>query len=201
MIDAALGFRLHTGWAAAVVLTGSRSTIRVVDRRRFTLAEMADHDCVFVYHAAVDLDSAAANRHIAVARDVAYAAAVREVARCLADLKVAGYTISTVGLPAGAGRPLPVLADILRSHAVIHAAEADLFRTALADACTQHGLRVIRVVSKQLLQRAAEAEGLRPEEMRRRLAELRRILGPPWTVDQKEAALAALVAAAGTSRK
>ena len=44
---------------------------------------------------------------------------------------------------------------------------------------------------------AARASGIRAEPLKRRIAELGRTLGPPWTVDQKEATLAALVALGG----
>ena len=60
-MDAALGFRVHTGWAAAVVLAGPSTAPRVIDRRRFNLVEETDHDSVFVYHAAAEVDAAAAN--------------------------------------------------------------------------------------------------------------------------------------------
>jgi hypothetical protein len=196
MIDAALGLRVHTGWAAAVVLVGSASAPQVVDRRRLTLVENTEHDAVFVYHAAADLDGAAAGRHVAAARDIAQTRALREIAQLLSELAAAGYSVRAVGLQPSEGRPLPALTDILRSHPLIHAAEGELFRRALTDACARHGLRVVGVPSKKLHQRAARASGLGADSVKRRIAELGRSLGPPWALDQKEAALAALIAGA-----
>jgi hypothetical protein len=196
MIRAALGFRVHTGWTTAVALAGSPSAPRVLDRRRLTLAERTDHDALFVYHAAAELDAAAAEQHLAGARDIAQASAFREVGQLLSDLAAAGYSVQAAGLVPGGGRSLPSLKDILRSHTLIHSAEGELFRGALADACASRGLRVVGVPSKELHGRAARASGLSPASVKRRIDQLGRSLGPPWALDQKEAALAALVAAA-----
>ncbi len=195
-MDAALGFRVHTGWAVAVVLTGPASAPRVVDRRRFSLVEKTDHDSVFVYHAAAEVDAAAAKRLIGTASEVATRSARRDMTQLLSDLGVAGYLLRAVGLPGGAGLALPALGDILRSHSLIHTAEGALFRQALVDACASHGLPVVALAAKELCQRAARASGLRPDVVKRRVAELGRTLGPPWAADQKEASMAALVAGA-----
>jgi len=195
-MDAALGFRVHTGWAAGVVLAGSASAPRVVDRRRFSLVEATDHDSVFVYHAAAGVGPAAAERLLAAASEVAVRSARRDMSQLLSDLAAAGYRLRAVGLPVGAARTLPALADLLRSHSLIHMAEGVLFPQALADACASHGLPVISVMSKELDVRAARASGLRPDGVKRRVAALGRALGPPWAADQKQASLAALVAGA-----
>ncbi|MGO9829778.1 MAG: hypothetical protein ACLPJH_06520 [Myxococcaceae bacterium] len=198
--DAVLGFRVHTGWAAAVALAGPASSPRLVERRHLSLVDKTDHDSVFVYHAAAELTGQAVERHISAARRIAQANAHREMAQLLSDLKASGYSVRAVGLPRGSGRPLPSLGDILRSHPVIHTAEAELFRSALAEACGRHGLAVTGVASKELLQEAARVNGLRAQSLKRRLDELGRALGPPWAIDQKEAALAALVAAGEAKR-
>ena len=194
MIDAALGLRVHTGWAAAVVLVGSAATLRVVDRRRLNLVEKTDHDAVFVYHAAAELDAVAAEQHVAKARDVANASALRDVGHLLSDLAALEYMVRAVGLPSGGNRLLPAFGDILRSHPLLHAAEGEMFRGALAKACAEHGLPVIAVRAKELHQQAARACGLRVDAMKRRVSELGHAVGPPWAADQKEAALAALIA-------
>lgn len=195
-LEAAVGFRVHTGWATSVALAGTASAPQVVDRRRFTLTEASDHDSRFVYHVAADLDARAAHHNLTAARDIAAALALRELARLLSDLAVAGYSVRAVGMAPAASAPLPPLEAVLRSHPLIHKAESELFQSALADACRQKGLPVIGLGSKELHLRAARANGLRPESMKRRVGELGRALGPPWAMDQKEAALAALVARA-----
>lgn len=195
---ATVGLRLHTGWAVAVALA---STLRVVDRRRLTLVEETDHDAVFVYHAAAELSGAAAERLVTKALGIAQACAVNEMTRLVSDLAASGHFVTAVGLPRGPQRPLPPFGDILHSHPLIHAAEGELFRSALLDACSKLGLTVVGVASKELLPQAAQATGLRPAELKRRIDGLERTLGAPWAKDQKEAALASLVAAGATSTR
>ncbi len=195
---ATVGFRLHTGWAVAVALA---SKLRVVDRRRLTLVEETDHDAVFVYHAAAELGAEAAEHHVTKALGIAQARAVNEMTQLVSDLAASRHFISALGLPRRLQRPLPSFSDILHSHPLIHAAEGELFRSALLDACTKLGLTVVGVASKELLPQAAQATGLRPAELKRRIEGLGRTLGAPWAKDQKEAALASLVAAGATSTR
>jgi hypothetical protein len=170
---------------------------RVVDRRRLVLTEKTDHDSVFVYHAAAELEGSAAERYLEGARRIARARAHLGLQQLLSELLEAGLTVVGAAVPRGASRALPALTDILRSHSFIHAAEGLLFREALAEACGTHGLAARFVDAKRLPAAAARASGIRAETLKRRIAELGRTLGPPWTVDQKEATLAALVALGG----
>jgi hypothetical protein len=194
MVSAALGFRLHTGWAAAVALVGWASAPRVVDRRRVTLVESQNPEAKFAYHAAAELDASAAAQHVATVQDVARRRAQLELGQLLVDLEAAGFSVRTVGLPAPTSVRLATLSNILRSHAVTHAAEGELFRAALADACARRGLQVVDVASKERYQRAVRATGMRLDQVKSLIRELGRPLGPPWALDQKEAALAALLA-------
>jgi hypothetical protein len=193
-LSAALGFHLHTGWAAAVALTGWTSAPRVVDRRRFTLVESAAHDARFAYHAAAELEPGAAARHVATVQEVARRRAHVELKQLLSDLEAAGYSLCAVGLPQAKGPALRALSEVLRSHTMIHTAEGELFRAALVEACETQGLPVIGVPSKERYRDAARAMGIGLEKLKATVAGLGRPLGPPWTHDQKEAALAALIA-------
>jgi hypothetical protein len=168
----------------------------VVDRRRFTLVESSEHDAKFAYHAAAELDAAAAARHVAAVRDVAQRRAALELKQLVLDLETAGYALHAVGLPAQKSLAPRELSDILRSHALIHAAEGELFRSALHEACARQMLQVVVVPSKDRYPAAARATGLRLEKLKTLVNELGRPLGAPWALDQKEAALAALIAGA-----
>src|SRR5689334_17643939 len=111
-MGAAVGFTVHTGWAAAVV----------VDRRPVLLArlriELADEDARFVYHAAAEHGDA--ERRIAAA-----ARQARERAAAALRPLVAAHAI-TVAAVAPARRALPALATILAAHPLIHTAEGEL---------------------------------------------------------------------------
>jgi hypothetical protein len=95
------------------------------------------------------------------------------------------------------GRPIPELAKVLASHALIHAADGEHFRNALAAAAEACGLETLRVAEKDVAARVAERLRLSPAQLTRRVAGWRRELGAPWTADQKLAALAAWAALAG----
>jgi hypothetical protein len=177
-----------------VALTGWASAPRVVDRRRFTLVESPEEDAKFAYHAAAELEPAAAAGHVARVQAVAARRADLELEELLLNLKRAGYSLRAVGLPPAKSVASLVLGDILRSHTLIHAAEGELFRAALCGACARKGLPVVVVPPKDRYARAAREMGLRVDRLKSLIAELGRPLGPPWTLDQKEAALAALLA-------
>ena len=96
----------------------------------------------------------------------------------------------------GSGRALPDLAGILASHALIHAAEGQMFRNILAEAGRHHDLPVIEVRERELVVRCATDLAMPAEKLTRQLAEMGRALGPPWRQDQKFATLAAWLALA-----
>ena len=178
--------REHSGWAAAVTVSAQPA---VLDRRRVLLCdpELPRQ----VYHAAVGLDLDEARALVVGVERSAAACAERELAGIVADLSVAGHRICGVGVAVGASQVPEELAVVLGSHPLLHAAEGELYREALADAAEAAGLPVVRFTSRNLLAQAESAVG-RP--IVDTLAGLGRGLGPPWAKDQKEAAAAALLA-------
>jgi hypothetical protein len=112
----------------------------------------------------------------------------------VAELRSAGHAPVAGGLLLAAGRPLPGLREILASHALIHAAEGALFRDVLRQASGRLGLRLVEVAERELEDRAARSLGRPATAIRARLAEWGKALGPPWTQDEKRAALVAWVA-------
>jgi hypothetical protein len=69
-----------------------------------------------------------------------------------------------------------------------------LFRDALRQASRRCGLRLIEVKERDLEDPAVRSLRLSPTELQRRFAAWGKALGPPWTQDQKRAALVAWVA-------
>ena len=103
----------------------------------------------------------------------------------------------TAGLLLASGRPLPGLAKILASHALIHTADGVHFRDALTTAAKGLPLEVTAIPEREVEARTAAKAGVSAEEMRLRIVGLGKALGPPWTQDQKLAALAGLLTLAG----
>jgi hypothetical protein len=102
--------------------------------------------------------------------------------------------LTRCGLLLASGRPLPALDKILASHALIHTADGELFREALLHASARCGLRDFRIKDKELLARTGQVFRAKPNELMRRLTELGRSFGAPWSQDEKFATLAAWLA-------
>ena len=104
------------------------------------------------------------------------------------------------GILLAAGRLLPGLEATLDSHALIHSAEGELFREALAQAIKGSGLPVKGVREREAYEQGAGGLRLAGDKLRLRLSEMGRAMGVPWTQDQKLAALVAWLVLAGASR-
>ncbi|HEX4389239.1 MAG TPA: hypothetical protein VH109_11490 [Steroidobacteraceae bacterium] len=183
----ALGLAPHSGWAAAVVLGGSAQEPKVLARERLELADATLEGSRAPYHAVEPLPLPRARE--ALAR---YEAQAESLARArLAPLLERTGGVRAAGILAGEGRGLSDLAAILASHALIHTADGNHFRSALARSLEALQVPVSRVRQRELLARAAESLGRREAELTARVAALGRDLGPPWGADQKAAALLA----------
>jgi hypothetical protein len=194
---AALGFRAHSGWAAAVVVGGPLASPAVLDRRRLILADEGElRGSKQPYHAAEKRELPDAKRMIARYVADAERRAEESVRGALEAAAAAGHRIGECGLLLASGRPLPGLSQILASHALIHTADGEHFRNALASAATGLSLKVTAVREREVEATVAEVSGFSVEELRVRIGGLGRTLGPPWTQDQKLAALAGLLALA-----
>jgi hypothetical protein len=151
------------------------------------------------YHAAEGLEVQEAERLLKRFAAAAQGKARRALARVVRDLRALGHEPRTAGILQAAGRPPKDLGAILSSHALIHAADGEHFRDVLAHAGERVGLPVTRVVERELVGRAGIALRKRPADLQREVASWGRPLGPPWTADQKLAALLAWMLLANPS--
>jgi hypothetical protein len=192
---AALGFKLHTGWAMLVALTGSPATFEVLLRRRIELLPPGDVIPRFMYHRAAEIPLMQATKLIQQAAAAASDAARIAVGEALDHLRSLGVTVKAAGI-ASASKPVPAdLSAVLRSHPIIHTAEAALFQRALATACEDSGLAVTPR-EREVWGHAAKASGLKEALVRKRVEDLRKSVGAPWGSDQKLATAYALLALA-----
>jgi len=199
---AALACRTHSGWAALVAVafdpeaTATPRVPVVIDRRRIDLADPAIPRPVQPYHQAEKLDFPAAQQLIERAIHDAGAMAEQALRATADELRGRGYEVAGCGVLLGSGRPLPALDAILAAHPLIHTAEGELYRGAIAKAAAKLSLRVTAVRERELLAQASKALGLPGGQIEKRIAEMGRALGPPWRQDQKYAALVAWMALA-----
>ncbi len=190
---ASLGFECHSGWAALVAVGSSRREPAVVLRERVVLvvAEPGDGEAKQPFHAAQAMPFPRARAFLEAAADDVGRRARSEIDRLLAALSARGFEPVSCAILATSNRELPDLEAILASHALIHAAEGDFFRDAIAKAAKASGLAVTRIRRKELADHASQAIGLPAAELERRVALFRKSVGAPWGSDQKLAALAA----------
>jgi hypothetical protein len=190
----ALGFKLHTGWAALVAVTGEPSKFEVLLRRRIELLPPGDSVPRFVYHVASELPTSQAAelvRRAEVASQETTQTAVRDVVEYLTSLD---HAVKAAGLSSGS-KPVPRdLSAILRSHPMIHTAEGALFQQAVAGACRSCGLAVISLRERDVWLNAATVWGLNEARLRKQVDSLRKSVGAPWGTDQKTATAFAMLA-------
>jgi len=177
-----------------VAVAGSERALTVLDRRRIELAPSAGTEALQPYHAAEGLPLAEAERLVKRCEDDAARLGRQALQRAVDDLRAAGRDVVGCAVLLGSARPKTTLAATLRSHALIHAAEGELFRDALVRAGELCRLPVTGVRERDLAPWAAARLDRSSEDLQRYLNELGRPLGPPWRQDQKTAALAAWLA-------
>lgn len=185
----AFGLKAHSGWAALVVVGKHGDELTVMDRRRIELVD--EPWAKQPYHAAEGLESQKARNLVNRGVDIAHRLALTEVKAAIKrerDRKndVAGCAVLV-------GTPMPDLNtdEILAVHFRMHKAEGVLFQNALVRASEQCKLNTLPVLEKEL---AAQATSQLGDRLVKQIAGLGKSVGPPWGKDQKDAALAALLA-------
>ena len=197
---AALGLRSHSGWAVAVVVGGPLGAPVVIDRRRVEIADPAIGGATQPYHAAAHLDLKKAEEFVKRCGDSATHLAEQAVRALIDKLREKNHEVLGSGILLGSGRPAPALAATLASHALIHTAEGELFRSALTRAIERCGLPLTAVPERELWARTTLYLHMTLDELQRSIAEMGRPIGPPWRQDEKHAALVGWLALAAAAR-
>jgi hypothetical protein len=183
----ALGFRVKSGYAIAVALSGSQSSPTAVFRRTVDLSDPAVPATRQPYHAAMGT-AREDPREIARLTKIVSQCARHSISRLLKSDELqhqrccgARLVVGSLIDPARVGNP----------HIRAHASEGRLFRTVLEEALGDRHIRCGIVVDKTLSQDAARMLGRSEAEIMRQLADVGKTLGSPWRGDEKAAALAA----------
>lgn len=196
MKQAAVGFRVHSGWAAVVAVWLEKGAPVVLERKRAHLVKTFSYTFRQPYHTAEKMPLAEARKFITQVQTEARELAHRLILGMQSDLENLQIKLARGSLLLASGRPLPDLERILASHALIHAADGELFREAIVHGCACCGLKMEAVKERALLEDAGTALHLKTTVLMRRVTELGKPLGSPWSQDEKFAALAAWVALA-----
>jgi hypothetical protein len=188
-VRVAIGLKARTGRAIAVAVGGE--SLRVIDR---TQMRLLPEGAFAPYHVAEALPPGA--RQASVDRDIAAAHRLAEegIREIMGRLREAGHEVCGCGVLTGARMPAWTTDEIVAVHVRMHQAEGKLFRDALVTGARACGLAPATLQEKSALDDAAAALGTTRRDVESRLAVLGKSAGAPWGKDQKEAALAAMVA-------
>lgn len=190
VIKAVLGFRIKSGWAAAVLLTGSMSSPKF--HRSFTV-QLCDPNQPATrqpYHARMgqlETDPAKIRKRAQIVRRLTN----RSIAKIVDDCRENQLKIQRATLVVGS---VIDPAKVGNQHIRAHAFEGQLFRTAVENALKQEQIGAFVVIEREAHEKAAD-------RLRKPLSEINRmikLLGVsaegPWRAEQKLAALGAWLA-------
>ena len=187
--QAALGFRVHSGWAALVAVRLEKSAPVVLVRQRAHLVETFTYEFRQPFHTAGKMPISQARDFIERVRDKAQRLAHRAIHELQSDLQKQGMALKSCGLLLASGKALPNLEKI---HCRL--TNSTKPSASLLHASRRCGLQARAIKERELLEQAVQAFHLKPAELMRRVTELGRALGAPWSKDEKLATLAAWLA-------
>jgi hypothetical protein len=197
----AFGLKAHSGWAALVVLGNGSGELQVVDRRRLELVETRDASWAKQpYHAAERLSAKDGRELVKRGLVAARRIAVQEMRAAVKRADQAGHDVAACAVLVVDPMPDWTVDEILAVHFRMHKAEGVLFRDALARATGACGLRLVGLLEKQLDEHAERTLASSMNGVRKTIASLGKSVGAPWGKDQKDAALAAMIALHGRSK-
>lgn len=187
---AALGFRVKSGWAAAVLLTDSAHLPQLCDVQRIDLSDPRLPETRQPYHAAMgrlETDTRKINQRVDVVRRIAE----KSIAKLLAGYRQQNFAIKRAALVVGSQiDPHSVTNPHIRAHAL----EGQLFRSVLQESLHAHRILSDVLIERDAYARAAVQLKQSNENVRRVIQKFGRDTKAPWRAEQKLAAVAAWVA-------
>jgi hypothetical protein len=190
---AALGLRVKSGWAMAVLLAGPPSAPRVLDRRRVELSDRRIPRTAQPYHAGFGVAQSSQRVVARLVRIVEQCArrSFAELRRRHAALRVAprgiGLVVGSLGDPAHIANP----------HIRAHAEEGALFRRVAEDAARHIGLAPIVVLERDVYRRTARAVRRSAGRVQAMVTAMGTEIPGRWRSEEKTAAAAAWLVLAG----
>ena len=183
-----------------MAVSNSAGTVEVIDRRRVAITSPGIAGANQPYHFTENLELPEAEKFLGNCFAVSKRLAMAAVQDVVSELRGRQYCVVGSAVLLASGRPLPPLSKILASHALIHAAEGEFFREAFSKACEGLDLSVTGFRERNLDECFETTFGKAATRMWQQISTFGRSLGPPWTKDQKTAALAALLVLANKKR-
>jgi hypothetical protein len=184
---AAPGFRVKSGWAAAVLLTGPIGSPALRDNRMIDLSDPRVPETRQPYHATfgqLETDAKNINRRT----DIVHRITEQSITDLLSDYRRKGYSITRASLVIGSQLDPSSIAN---PHIRAHALEGLLFRSALEQALNAHGIGTFILMERDAYAKAGAQLKRSYDDVRRTIQNFGRFTDAPWRAEQKLAALAA----------
>jgi hypothetical protein len=185
--NAALGFRVKSGWAAVVLLAGTPDSPRLCDNRVISLCDPQFPETRQPYHAAMgklETDAKKTNRRT----DIVQRITKQSITNLLSDYRRKGYAITRASMVIGSQLDPATIAN---PHIRAHALEGRLFRSALEQALNAHGIHTAILLERDAYDTASTQLKKSSVDVRRTIHNFGQFTDAPWRAEQKLAALAA----------
>ena len=190
-VPAALGFRVKSGWAMAVLLGGPSTERKLIRCQAVLLSDPEIPQSKQPYHAALELPEKERKLLTTKLGNVVASAAKKSIKELLSQASAEGYRVAGAGLVVGS---LVDPATLHNEHIRAHGLEGQLFRTALEDALREQNLPFNVFVEKDAFETASALLKLSEAKAKKWIAGLGGSRDGPWRAEEKLAALAAWVA-------
>jgi hypothetical protein len=187
-IRAALGFRVKSGWAMAVLLCGTRNEPRLITCREVLLSDPEIPQSKQPYHAALNLPAGEARAVTESLCRAVRAAANQSVGELLKQVVAEGYQARGAACVVGS---LVDPATLHNEHIRAHGLEGQLFRTALEAALGKHNISCMTMLEKGAYDSASHASAVSVVRLKRMVNALGASRDGSWRAEEKLAALAA----------
>jgi hypothetical protein len=180
-----LGFRVKSGWAAAVLIANAKKAPAVIDSRVIELADPDVANSRQPYHAGFGTAQTDTARVARLVRGIERFS--RRAITALLDEYRAEHPVRSAAVVVAS---LTDPATIANQHMRAHASEGRLFRTVLVDGLEHCGLRVRVVLEREVYELLGKALRRSPSQAKTQVAALGEGVGR-WRAEQKVAAAAA----------
>ncbi len=190
----AIGFRVKTGRATAVVIAGPASAPRVLSRTSMQLWDPAIPESHQPFHVELELPAAESARVVPQALQAVERVALSVLRELVGEMNPPPSSIVGIALVAGSATDPE---SIRNPHMRAHAREGQLFPHALAAAAKTMHIATVTLVESEVFTRAAAKLGKTPDAIKLAVTEMGRAVGKPWSAEEKAAAAAAWIVLAG----
>ena len=190
----AIGLRVKTGRATAVVMTGPASAPRVLSRKSLHLWDPAVPESHQPWHAEFELPAEESALIVPKALEAVERVALSALRELVGEVQTEQGVILGISLVAGSATDPE---SIRNPHMRAHAREGQLFPHALAAAARTMRIPAVMMVESEVFATAAAKLGKSPDAIKIAVTEMGRAVGKPWSAEEKCAAAAAWITLAG----